>query len=66
MSKKQPQPKGPDNRDLVVSASIHTRLKALATKRRMWLGGLTIAILEAYLDQLDAGEDWLEKRKGDG
>lgn len=68
MSKKRPKSKRPD-KDLVVPTSIHARLKDLADSRRMWLGGLTAKILEAYLDQLDTGTDWLEVSKagkGDG
>lgn len=52
-----------------VATTTHERLKLLATDRKMLLGGLATLVLEAYLNQLDAGTDWLKiskASKGDG
>ena len=66
MSKKRPKSKRPDDQEVRVLTPVHGRLKALANActPKVFIGGLATAILEAYLDQLAEGTDWLEKRKG--
>lgn len=65
MSKKRPKSKRPDDQDVRVLTPVHARLKALADKRvpRVFISALATAIIEAYLDHLEAGTDWLEVAK---
>lgn len=65
MSKKRPKSKRPDDQDVRVLTPVHARLKTLADARvpRVFISALATAILEAYLDQLAEGTDWLEVHK---
>ena len=51
-----------------VPKAIHRRFKKFIDDRGFKLGHKAGAILDAYLDHLDAGTDWLEDKasKGDG
>ena len=69
MSKKATKQPRPDDQAIRVLNQTHERLRTLAHERKTWLGGLATDIIEAYLDQLAEGTDWLEVRKagkGDG